>query len=137
MTVRKQIVLAEIEGKIRLNILDPQFSVATLVEEFDISRSYLHELICIKYNMNPHKLIETIRLDVALDLIGKNEVGMIQICKNSGYHNPKSLRSAFRKRLKMTPSECRKKLNASVEPHKEIEILKSTLWKISGENYRR
>ena len=75
---KKQKIITEIDDIIKQNILDPQFNICSLTATLHVSWSYLDEIVWIKYGMSPHCLVETIKLEIALDLIGSYESN---ICK--------------------------------------------------------
>ena len=113
---------------IKDNIDNNCFCVIQLSEKLHISPSYLREIVWKKYNMSPQHLIETIRLDSVLNHIAMNNKNIYQICRIVGYDYPKTLRRAFKRRLNITPSECKKLLNNCKNKKNEINNLLKFLW---------
>lgn len=131
----KKKILEGIENCIRKQFIDPQFCVDRLIEDFNISHSYFWEMISLHYNMNPSQLIETIKLEHAIELIAKNNENLLLIGKKAGYMNPKSFRNAFKKRLQLTPVDCKQIFLNCSNIAKEIAIFKEVLWGINTEDY--
>lgn len=125
--MEKEKILAEIENCIKDNMKDSQFCIRMLLDKFNISRSHFWELISKHYHMSPFKLIETIKLEKAIQLIAENNDSLLHISEEAGYKNIKPFRNAFKKRLKMTPSECKHRLLISLDIKNEINTLKARL----------
>lgn len=108
---------------------DPQFNVTRLVEKVGICRSYLHELAYNRYGMSLQYLIETVRLEIAIKLIATDgeKIDLIRI--KSGYYNSKTFRTAFKKRLNLTPQQCKEMILQANDGKLEIAELINELWK--------
>ena len=132
---KKQKIITEIDDIIKQNIFDPQFNICSLTATLHVSWSYLDEIVWMKYCMIPHCLVETIKLEIALDLIGSYESNIWQICKIVGYGNPKTFRTAFKKRLNITHGECKKQFMQSENSKAEVKVLKASLWNNAKKNY--
>ena len=133
---KKHKVITKIDDIIKQNIFDPQFNIGSLAVTLHVSWSYLDEIVWMKYGMSPHCLVETIKLEIAIDLMDGNESNIWKICKIIGYGNPKTFRTAFKKRLTMTFGKCKKQLSQSENIEDEIKILKFSLWNNTEEYYR-
>jgi AraC-like DNA-binding protein len=79
--------------------------------------------------MGLHELIETIRLERAILLLGA-DCGPIDCARaKSGYAYSKTFRVAFKKRLHLTPRECKDMLSRAENRQSQIERLLQILWK--------
>ncbi len=96
--------------------------------EIGISVSYLREMMWIEYNMSPRLLIETIRVENALELLALDYQNLCQICKQTGFNNPKTFRRVFQKRIGISPSEFKQNLSTCEDSSAEIYRLKGILW---------
>ena len=104
------------------NYTDPVFNIASLAGKLGISSSYLREVVYASYQMSPQSLLETFRLEHAIKSIAKDNEVIDTIRLKAGYAYTKSFRRAFKKRVGMTPKECKDKF-AEAES-KEIELSK-------------
>lgn len=103
----------EIEGYIRKRFSDGLFNVNCLIRELHASESYLREIINLNYHCSPHHLIENVRLEAAIRLLGHPPNTMYSICKQIGYSNLKTFRRAFKKRTGVSPKEFRDMISES------------------------
>jgi AraC-like DNA-binding protein len=106
----------EIESHIRNRYADKSFDVCCLAHDLELSESYLREIINLNYECSPHHLIETIRLENAILLFGGGRLNIYAICSKAGYANLKTFRTAFKKRLGMTPVQLRDLIRKSNQP---------------------
>ena len=123
----KKIILKGIEIFIREHLHDKQFCVDYISQKLEISHSYLREIIWMQYNVSPHKLVETIKLEIAIELIATSEYNNFQICNLTGYHNLKTFYQALKKRLQMTPGECKQIFKHCKDLEGETKNLKNAL----------
>ncbi len=122
-----------IETAVRQSFHDRFFCVERLAQSLQISPTYLYELTRQYYDLCPQKLLETIRLEEALELLAHGKP-LTTIAKRIGYGHIRSFSKAFKKRLGMTPSVCRAAILSSENPTDELARLRSMLW--SGEKFR-
>ncbi len=125
---RREKVVQSIESVIQANIANPSFGVNQLAEEIGISVSYLREITWIEYDMSPRFLIETIRIETALNLLSLDHQNLCQISKQTGFNHPKTFRRTFQRRLDISPSECKENLMSCKDFSIIIDQLKETLW---------
>lgn len=114
-------VLEKIENHIRERFIDFSFCVNCLAEELKLSESYLRETVNLHYKCSPHCLIETIRLENAVMLLGDSRMKVYSVCFEVGYANVKTFRTAFKKRTGMTPQEWKFVLTKSRNIQAEID----------------
>ena len=117
----------DIEKKIRERYNDANFTVEKLAEELHISESYLREIIYINFFMSPQRLIETIRIQKALECLLKDEKVYITAGK-IGYSNIRSFRRAFSKRLGLTPCSFRTRTKTYGNEFQFLKIINKILW---------
>ena len=111
----------EIESHIKNRYADKSFDVNCLSRELKLSDSYLREIINLNYNCSPHWLIETIRMEKAIQLLCDNQLTIYTVCSKVGYANLKTFRTAFKKRNGLTPDEFRTKIKEEKTKKKEVE----------------
>lgn len=115
---------SKIEKIIRQKFSDINFNVDSLSRELNVSASHLRELICINYNMCPQKLIESIRLENAVELMANNEK-TYTIAVKSGYSSTRTLRRAFKKRIGISLTTLKELLN---NQQAEMEEVLNRIW---------
>jgi len=121
--------LAEAALRIILNnYSNPQFNVNNLAEKMGKSTSFLREVVYAAYGMGLHELIETIRLEQAIKLLGANGEIIDLTRIKTGYAYSKTFRAAFKKRLNLTPQECKHKLAQAENKRSQMERLVKALW---------
>jgi len=118
---------SKIEAAIRLKYRDRNFCVEMLAQELVISKSHLREFVCINYLMSPQKLIETIRLEHAIELLARDEKIYI-VASKAGYCNIRSFRRAFLSRLGIIPSKYRLILQQNENKDDIMNISIKNLW---------
>lgn len=110
------------------NHANPQFNVNCLSEKIGKSTSFLREVVYTAYGMGIHELIETIRLEQAIALLGANG-DIIDLTRiKTGYAYSKTFRAAFKKRLNLTPQECKHKLAQAENKRSQTELFVKRLW---------
>ena len=117
-----------VENHIRKRYVDRLFDVACLARELKISESYLREVVNGFYKCSPHCLIETIRLEDAVQLLCDERMRIYSVCPKVGYANVKTFRTAFKKRIGMTPEKWRVMLKRSADVQSEIDRMIKDLW---------
>lgn len=100
-----------IHDTINKEFTKPEFSVQQLADHLGISTTYLRDLAWRQYSMCPYDMIENKRLEKALSLLHDESLNMYEICLQSGYANPHTLRDAFKKRLGEAPADIRLRLH--------------------------
>jgi AraC-like DNA-binding protein len=109
------------------NYANPQFNVNHLAEMLGKSTSFLREVVYTAYGMGVHELIETVRLEQAIKLLSANGDIIDLIRVKTGYAYAKTFRTAFKRRLNLTPRECKDML-ARAENNLQTERLLEALW---------
>ena len=117
-----------IEEIIFRNISNYNFSVSLLAEQLQISTSHLREMVNEQFAMSPLRLIESIRLEKALQLLADGS-SIDSARRQTGYTNPRTFRRTFKKRLSVTPSSCKQKLTTNPKQSKYLLKLTEKLWK--------
>lgn len=110
------------------NYSNPQFNVNGLAEKLKKSPSFLREVVYTAYGMGVHELIETVRLEQAIKLLGANGEIIDFTRIKAGYAYSKTFRAAFKKRLNLTPQECKHKLTQAENKRSQMERLVKALW---------
>ena len=99
--------LTQLDRIIRDHHTNPAFSVERMTELLHISSSYLREIVYRERHTHPNELIELYRLNRARQLLHDPAIPIQEVSLRVGYWNPKTFRSAFRKRFGTSPSEYR------------------------------
>ena len=89
--IRNKIVLEQIAGEARL------------------SPSYFHRIFCSAMNMTPVEYITKLRLDKARELLVKTSLPISEIALQCGFENIPYFNYVFKKHLKTSPGEFRKR----------------------------
>ena len=110
------------------NYSNLQFNVNCLADKVGKSPSFLREVVYTAYGMGVHELIETIRLEQAIKLLGTNGEIIDFTRIKAGYAYSKTFRAAFKKRLHLTPQECKHKLAQAENRRAQMECLVKALW---------
>ncbi|MGH7497074.1 MAG: helix-turn-helix domain-containing protein [bacterium] len=114
------------------NYSNPQFNANWLAEKMGKSTSFLREVVYTAYGMGIHELIETIRLEQAIKLLSANG-DLIDLARvKAGYTYSKTFRAAFKKRLKLTPLECKHMLVQAEDKQAQVEHFVKQLWSSLG-----
>lgn len=116
-----------VEKVIRENISDPNFCVKKLISILNVSRSYLYDFVNENYGVGLQRLIETYRLDKAIDLISDG-VKFRDVCRKCGYLRMRTFRGAFKRRLGISPSEFKRKLDDEYKRKFVVQRYKKILW---------
>lgn len=97
--------LLEINNYIIENYHKSSFNVDKLHYLTNISYSYTRTLIKDEYNCSPQRLLEIIRVGVAIRLLSENiEIRVLH--ERIGYACPRTMRDAFHRRINNSPKVC-------------------------------
>ena len=113
---------------------DPQFNATALADMLERSLSYLCEQSYSHYGMSLHQLIETVRLEQAVELLAQDGYKIEHVRRQVGYAYAKTFRAAFKKRLHMTPNQCAAKIRYSDDAEAEMGHFVAILWENSCKN---
>jgi len=83
-------------------------SLKSLSEEFSYSSVYISRLLKRKLDKSYMEIIEDIKFQKSRELLMNSSLCFNEICWLVGYKDPRHLRSIYKKRLGVTPSEARK-----------------------------
>jgi AraC-like DNA-binding protein len=84
---------------------DENFSVVPLAKNVNMSVSQLNRKLGALIDQPAGKLIRSMRLNRAADLIRKNGGTIAEICYKSGFSDQANFTRAFRKQFNASPSE--------------------------------
>lgn len=116
----------EIIDIVRNRFAGYQFTVEELARETGIGVSHLREKVHLQYHMCPQELIETVRLEESLIRISANHTqNLYEVYSNVGYLSLRTFLDAFKRRLGVTPTECR---NALCTNGTELKKWVAILW---------
>ena len=101
-----------VEGVIQENLGNPQFCVKRLALILNVSRSYLRKAVHQHFHTSPQKLIQQMRLALAIRLLREGEK-IQNVSRRAGYGSDRSFRTAFRRNLGMAPKDFRKVMHAA------------------------
>jgi two-component system response regulator YesN len=120
----------EIEHAIKQHYSDPNLDLDTLAEALHVKTSFLHDLVQRYLACTPRCLIETVRLEQAILLVGDSDADMslYAVCREIGYNSTKTFRRAFKKRTNLSPQAFRLQLAQAPDPQAEIDAMIDTLW---------
>lgn len=90
---------------IEKNISNMDFSIDTLAEELNVSRSTLFSKIKILADMTPNELIHLIRLKKAAELLLTQTYRVNEICYMVGFNNPSYFSRCFLKQFGILPKD--------------------------------
>lgn len=111
-----------IETTIRENLSEWDFCVDRLSDMLHVSHSYLRRLVWRYYGLPPHKLIQKMRIELAVELIRTGHK-IKAISKSSGYNSVRSFRNAFENEIGMSPSRYKNQntIHNNIQSKKEHE----------------
>jgi two-component system response regulator YesN len=116
-----------IKGIIQVNFRDPNFCVGKLSTDLKTCESHLRDIFSKHFRMSPQHLIETIRLEKALEHLSSGR-SISEAMHGCGYSELRSFRNAFKKRLQMSPSEFRELTKIDCE--QKAKILNHCLYQL-------
>lgn len=97
----------EIRNLVQSNHADPSFCVKKLAVLAGISTSYLRECVHRNYRVSPHVLIETYRVQRAVQLLQSSHCPVEEVAMRAGFWSAKTFRRAFRRKFGCCPSHYR------------------------------
>lgn len=127
--------IKEITNIIDQKYSDPSFNINILLEETRHCYSTLYEMFIFNLDLSPHKYLENKRLEMAVKLIFNNNQSLFRICRDTGYSNEKTFRTAFKKRFKKTPNELKKELKNPYLDKALMHNYQKIIWEFN-DNYR-
>jgi AraC-like DNA-binding protein len=87
------------------------FSVDALAQEMSLSRSVLSNHIKSCFEMTPVELINTIRMQAAMELIIHSDLNISEIAYRTGFNDPKYFSRMFKRVYGKSPSQFRNEEN--------------------------
>jgi len=119
----------KIQMVISKNIADHNFGVEMLAHELNISISYLREIVNDYFRMNPQRLIESIKMEKASQLLYQG-LAIDVVRQKTGYTNSRTFRRVFKKKTHIPPSTFQKIVcNAKGKPVSLLPFIKQ-IWKV-------
>ena len=103
-------------GKVQAYVTDHMreaFPVERLAEIAGVSPRSIARLFVRDLGMTPHEFVEDVRIDHARQLLEATALAMKAVAFECGYASPDQMRSAFQRRLGVTPLQYRGKFTAS------------------------
>jgi len=113
---------------VRKRCSDYNFNVSALSRELQVSESYLRESVHRICHCSPSCLIETLRIQRAIDYMSDTSLGLYSIMQKSGYSCSKTFRRAVTKRLGKPPSYIKNRIKESKDKRKETDKWMNILW---------
>lgn len=107
----KMISPAQIKQLIEASYCDPDFSIAIIADNFQISVAYMSYLIKKKLDINFSEYLWSLRLEKAKELLLHTDMSIDEISKTVGYLNTSSFRRKFKQETGITPSQFRSQLS--------------------------
>ncbi|RMD96127.1 MAG: helix-turn-helix domain-containing protein [Calditrichaeota bacterium] len=105
-----------------------------MADMLERSLSYLCEQCYSHYGMSLHQLIETVRLEQAVELLAQDGHKIEHVRRQVGYAYTKTFRRAFKNRLQLTPQQLRAQLADCGDCQQEIENILEHLWQNTVKN---
>ncbi len=102
--------LQKVLNVVESNISDEQFSVDKLAEEANMSVSQLNRKLGALIDQPAGRLIRSMRLQRAADLLKNNSGTIAEICYQVGFNDQTSFTRAFKKQFGESPSKFKIKL---------------------------
>ncbi len=115
-----------IHSEIKNGIKNFNFRPYELARKLGVSISYLNEFVWGNYGVRLGKLIETYKLDKAIDLLSPG-AKVKDVFKDCGYWRLRSFRRAFKRRLGISPSEFKQIIVNSYDENL-VKKYKEILW---------
>lgn len=97
--------LIKVEQIIESHFSDPEFSINTLSEKLNVSRSQLFRKFKSVTGKSPSDFIKVVRLKKAAELILGSELGVNEVAYEVGFNSPSHFISSFKKYFGKTPRE--------------------------------
>lgn len=112
--------MEKVRGLVEANMEDENFSVDTLCEGLNMSRSALLRKIKALFGLSPIEVIRTIKLKKAAELIQDGRYRIADVCYMVGIATPSYFSKLFFKQYGLTPKEfekqCREKGKVEEQP---------------------
>ncbi|WOD42869.1 hybrid sensor histidine kinase/response regulator transcription factor [Hwangdonia lutea] len=89
------------------NISNPEFSIASFIDEMGTSRSVLYRKLKALTDQSISEFIKTIKLKRAGQLISKSDMNISEIAYDLGFNDLKHFRKSFKKQFNVLPSQYR------------------------------
>jgi len=97
-------------GKVQTYVMDhirEAFPVERLADIGGVSPRSIARLFVSELRVTPHEFVEGVRLDQARKLLESTEVALKTVAFDCGFTSPDQMRSAFQRRLNVTPQQYR------------------------------
>lgn len=97
-------------GKVQAYVMDhigEAFPVDRLAELAGVSPRSIARLFVREMSVTPHEFVEGVRLDRARNLLEASDLALKAVAFDSGFAGPDQMRSAFQRRLNVTPLQYR------------------------------
>lgn len=97
-------------GKVQTYVMDhvrEALSVERLAEIAGVSTRSIARLFVRELGVTPHEFVEGVRLDQARNLLESTDAALKAVAFDCGFASPDQMRSAFQRRLNVTPLEYR------------------------------
>jgi transcriptional regulator GlxA family with amidase domain len=97
-------------GKVQAYVMDhvrEAFPVERLAEIAGVSARSIARLFVRDLGVTPHEFVEGVRLDHARNLLESSEAALKAVAYDCGFASPDQMRSAFQRRLNVTPQQYR------------------------------
>jgi signal transduction histidine kinase/ligand-binding sensor domain-containing protein/DNA-binding response OmpR family regulator len=105
-----RLFLGKILGIVEEYISDAEFSVEMLAREAAMSHSQLHRKLKALTNQSASQFIRSVRMQRALELLGKNTGNISEIAYQVGYEDPGYFTRSFRQFFGFLPSEVKNRV---------------------------
>lgn len=102
-------------GKVQTYVMDhihESFPVERLADIGGVSPRSIARLFVSELGITPHEFVEGVRLDQARNLLESTEGALKTIAFDCGFASPDQMRSAFQRRLNVTPQQYRRSFKA-------------------------
>jgi len=108
-----QIFLKKVLDTIEANLADEAFSIEVLSEAVGLSSNHLNRKLGALIDQTAGKLIKSMRLQRASDLIKQQAGSITEIAYDTGFSSPADFSRSFKKQFGITPSAFQKQHSAS------------------------
>ena len=105
LTETDETFIDKLDEIISQHISNADFSVETLCDIMNMSRSTLYRKIKEMSNLSPNELINISRLKKAAELLNKGDYKIYEVSEMVGYNSQTSFGRNFQKQFNMTPTE--------------------------------
>ncbi len=109
-TIVEDAFVRKAKAIIEANVANPEFTVQDLSRELGMSHSQLHRKLRALTGKSIVKLIRSIRLNHARELLKDQRLTVAAVAYDSGFSDPDYFYRVFKKTYDMTPTEFRKEL---------------------------